>query len=263
MEKKSAFGDDFMKIAGQNDDSGIERGSGIAVWRQLAGRLRDDIAKGRLSASDRLPTEATLAERFSVNRHTVRRAIGVLAEQGLVRVEQGRGAFVEDVMIDYPLGERTSFSANLLAQGREPDHAIIDVETIGASDHLAARLRVRRGAKLVKSRAIGLADGTPLSVGESHFPSARFPGIAEKLTETRSISKTLAQFGVKDYRRQETRILTRMPTADEARNLKQPISLPVLVTEALDVDPTGEPIRVGQTCFASARVHITVGPERP
>lgn len=248
-----------MSIAGLNDDTGIERGGGIAVWRQLAGRLRDDIAEGRLAASDRLPTEATLAERFNVNRHTIRRAIGVLAEQGLVRVEQGRGAFVEDVVIDYPLGERTSFSANLLAQGREPDHAIIDVETVRADDHLARRLRIRRGAKLVKSRAIGLADGTPLSVGESHFPGARFPGLADKLAETRSISKALAFYGVRDYRRRETRILTRMPTTDEARNLKQPISLPVLVTEAVDVDPTGKPIRIGTTCFASARVQITVG----
>lgn len=243
------------------DDTGIERGSGVAIWRQLAGRLEDDITAGRLKANDRLPTEAMMAETFRVNRHTVRRAIGVLAEQGLVRVEQGRGAFVEDVVVDYPLRFRTSFSANLLEQGREPDHEIIEVEEGHADPRIAAGLRLRRGARLVISRAVGLGDGVPLSLSISVFPKARFPDLADQLREHASVTKALAAVGVDDYRRLETRILTRMPTMDEAQHLKQPINQPVLVTEAVDVDPDDRPIRLGITCFAGSRVQITVGQE--
>lgn len=248
-----------MTDGGLTHDNPIERGAGIAVWRQLAARLEEDISAGRLEANDRLPTEAALAEQFRVNRHTVRRAIGALAEQGLVRVEQGRGAFVEDVVIDYPLRHRTSFSANLLEQGREPDHRIIEVEELRADRRLASGLDVRRGAKIIVSRALGLADGVPMSLSISVFPHARFEGIGERLKEQRSISKTLATYGLEDYRRRETRILTRMPTADEARHLRQQASQPVLVTEAVDVDPDDNPIRLGITCFAGTRVQITVG----
>jgi len=243
------------------DGPAIERGSGVAVWRQLAFRIEDDINAGRLKANDRLPTEAMMAETFSVNRHTVRRAIGTLAEQGLIRVEQGRGAFVEDVVVDYPLRYRTSFSANLLEQGREPHHEIIEVEVVRADQRIAAGLRLRRGAKLVLSRAVGLGDGVPLSLSVSVFPKARFPALLEQLQKHASLTKALAAVGLTDYRRQETRILTRMPTVDEARHLKQPISQPVLVTEAIDVDPNGRPIRLGITCFAGSRVQITVGQE--
>lgn len=248
-----------MTEAGPSHDDGIDRGGGITIWRQLASRLEDEIAAGRLEANDRLPTEAALSRQFNVNRHTVRRAIGALAEQGLVRVEQGRGAFVEDVVIDYPLRHRTSFSANLLEQGREPRHRIIEVDEVRADRRIAAALRLRRGARLVLSRAIGLADDVPLNVSVSIFPHARFPGLAERLQDMGSITKALAASGLVDYRRYETRILTRMPTADEARDLKQPVNQPVLVTEAVDVDPKGRPIRLGITCFAGGRVQITVG----
>ncbi len=249
----------MMTDSGVSDDKPIARRAGVAVWRQLASRLEDDIAGGRLEANDRLPTEAVLAETFGVNRHTVRRAIAALAEQGLVRVEQGRGAFVEDVVIDYPLRHRTSFSANLLEQGREPQQHFLGVEDIRADQHLASGLEIRSGAKLIVSRSIGLADGIPVSVGVSVFPHARFPGFGRRLKEENSISKALATFGLSDYRRRETRILTRLPTEDEARHLKQPTSQPVLVTEAVDVDVDDRPIRLGITCFAGARVQITVG----
>ncbi|NJO36486.1 MAG: phosphonate metabolism transcriptional regulator PhnF [Rhizobiales bacterium] len=242
---------------------GVERGAGVAIWRQLASRLEEDITTGRFEANARLPTEAALAAQFRVNRHTVRRAIGALAEQGLVRVEQGRGAFVEDVIIDYPLRHRTSFSANLLEQGREPAHRIIGVDELRADARIASGLNVRRGAKVVVSHAIGLADGVPMNLSISVFPHARFPGLAGRLQEEISISKTLATYGLADYHRRETRILTRMPTADEARHLRQPSSQPVLVTEAVDVDGEDRPIRLGITCFAGTRVQITVGAAHP
>lgn len=249
----------MMTDRSPDHDSSLERGTGIAVWRQLASRLEDDITAGRFEANERLPTEAALAEVFQVNRHTVRRAIASLTELGLVRVEQGRGAFVEDVVVDYPLRNRTSFSTNLLEQGRDPLQRFIGVEEIRADQRLASGLRVRRGAKLLVSRSVGLADGIPISVGVSMFPCARFPKLAEQLQEKRSISKALATFGLSDYRRRETRILTRMPTAEEAKHLKQAASQPVLVTEAVDVDLDEHPIRLGITCFAGSRVQITVG----
>ena len=51
-----------------------------------------------------------LSERFGVNRHTVRRAISTLVEQGLLRVEQGRGTFVAEDVVEFVVGERTRFT---------------------------------------------------------------------------------------------------------------------------------------------------------
>jgi GntR family phosphonate transport system transcriptional regulator len=239
----------------------LERGSGIAAWRQIAQRIEGDLRAGGLEAGARLPTEAELAARFTVNRHTVRRAIADLAARGLVRVEQGRGTFLQDLVIDYPLRRRTSFSANLRAQDRAPSHEMLEVIEVAADAEIARPLGIRRGGRVVQSTSTGFADGIPVSYGRSWFPAGRFPGLADRLRQESSISAVLASYGVADYRRATTRILARLPSAEEALRLKQPQSEPVLVTEAIDVDLEGRPIRYGATCFAGARVQLTVAPE--
>ena len=60
---------------------------GVALWRRIADAIRLDIIGGKLTNGDKLPTEAILAERFSANRHTVRRALSVLSEEGIVIAE--------------------------------------------------------------------------------------------------------------------------------------------------------------------------------
>ena len=64
------------------------------IWKAIADALRTDVGEGRYSKGDRLPTEAALAERFGVNRHTVRHGISALVEEGLIRTRRGSGAFV-------------------------------------------------------------------------------------------------------------------------------------------------------------------------
>ncbi len=63
---------------------------------QIAQSIRDAIVGGRLLVGDRLPSEAELAEQFSVSRPTVREALKRLAAQSLIRTQRGAtgGAFV-------------------------------------------------------------------------------------------------------------------------------------------------------------------------
>lgn len=107
------------------------------IWRQIAEALREDIRQQLLRPGDRLPTEQQLVERFGVNRHTVRRAIAALSDEGVVRAEQGRGTFVQFGRIDYPITRRTRFSASMLAQERETAGAVLQ-SSIQPADHKTA-----------------------------------------------------------------------------------------------------------------------------
>ena len=69
----------------------LQRGVGVALWRQIADAIRHGIATGLADENRRLPPEAKLAERFGVNRHTVRAAIAALAHEGVLQSQQGRG----------------------------------------------------------------------------------------------------------------------------------------------------------------------------
>jgi GntR family phosphonate transport system transcriptional regulator len=236
----------------------LARGQGVALWRQIAGTLEKEIAGGGLQPGARLPTEADLTARFAVNRHTVRRAMEELQSRGLVRIEQGRGSFVAEDVLDYPLGPRTRFSETIRRQNREPQGRILRLEEIDADGMVAEALKLRRGRPVVIAERLGLVDSRPVLVGAHYFSAARFPGIARLLAEDASITRALATLGVADYRRQTTRITARMPTVEEAALLEQSRTRPVLVTEAVNVDPAGEPIELSIACYAAGRMQILV-----
>ena len=230
---------------------------GVARWRQIAESLRQEIGDSCF-ADGRLPPEAELASRFGVNRHTIRHAIGVLAEQGLVRVEQGRGTFVASGQIDYLLGRRTRFSANLQREGREPSHQLIGTSQKQADAATAQELGLATGAPLIEIETLGRADGVPVSYAIHRFPAERFMALPTAFAATLSITAALARCGVADYTRRTTRLLARLPSDLEAHYLDQPVSRPVLQAESLNVDAEDRPIQRSVVVFSGDRVQIVV-----
>ncbi len=237
---------------------GLARGQGVALWRQIATALEREIAAAHDAPGARLPTEAALSARFGVNRHTVRRAMEELEAHGLIRVEQGRGSFVAEDVLDYPVGPRTRFSETIRRQNREPQGRMVRIEEGEADAQVAAALGLRRGRPVLLAERLGLADGRPVVIGSHWFSLARFPGIGALLAEDASVTRALARCGVPDYRRQVTRVTARMPTPEEASLLQQTRSRPVLVTEAVNVDPDGTPVELSVARYAAARMQIVV-----
>jgi GntR family transcriptional regulator, phosphonate transport system regulatory protein len=235
---------------------------GVTRWRQIAEDLSQEITDARF-AEGRLPTEPELAARFGVNRHTIRRAIGMLAEQGLVRVEQGRGTFVAKGHIDYLVGRRTRFSANLQRQGHEARHRLISATRSLADAPTAQDLGLPRGARIVEIESVGQVDGEPVSYALHRFPAERFAALPEAFAQSLSITAALAACGVSDYTRHTTRLLSRMPSDREAHYLEQPISRPVLQADAVNVDLQGVPIQRSITVFSGDRVQIVVADGAP
>ena len=64
----------------------------LSQYERLAGTLRDRIAAGIYARGDKLPSEMELMDESGLSRSTVRHALKVLVDEGLVRTERGRGA---------------------------------------------------------------------------------------------------------------------------------------------------------------------------
>lgn len=79
---------------GRVTDRTIDLRSAVPAYRQLAAILREQIESGELAADQPVPSETTLVQRYGVARGTVRHAIEVLRDEGLVVTVQGRGTFV-------------------------------------------------------------------------------------------------------------------------------------------------------------------------
>jgi GntR family phosphonate transport system transcriptional regulator len=237
----------------------LHRRAGLTLWRQIGSAIENDIRAGRVPAGHPLPTERELAKRFTVARQTIRRAMADLERQGIISIQQGRGTFVLPT-ISYQLSKRTRFSANLLASGYEPSRELLACSQVTASADVARHLELGQDTPVVLAECIGCADGVPILTSEHWLPQARFPDLIHALRETKSITAALQRAGVGDYTRRKTNITTRLPTSDEADRLGQPIEMPVLVAESVNVDPDGRPIEYAITRFAGDRVSLCVEP---
>lgn len=243
-----------------NADKTLARKAGVALWRQIGSALEEAIRRRRYAPGQRLPTELELARQFGVNRHTVRRALGALEERGWVRVEQGRGTFVGESVLDYRIGKRTRFRENLSGQRGPTRGRLLDSACVRASATVARALGLRSGTSVISMTTLRFADARPVSLGRHHFPAARFSGLVEAFRRTESITAALRSFGIDDFTRASTRITTRLPSEDELEALKIARTRPVLVTESVDVDGSGTPIEYGVTTFAGDRVQLVIDP---
>ncbi len=238
----------------------LTRGEGVALWRQIATELEEDIRRQTFAPGQRLPTEQELASRFGVNRHTLRRAVASLEERGLVRAQQGRGTFVQEDVLDYKVAKRTRFSETIRRQQKTPKGELLQALEVPADRSVAKALKIKPGAPVIRLDRMGYADDLPLSVAAHYFPAKRFPDLIAAYRSSRSITAALKKSGVADYTRQSTKLTTRMPDSEEARLLRLPRSRPIMVAESINIDGEGRPIEFGVARFAGDRVQIVFEP---
>lgn len=232
---------------------------GVALWRQIADAIRLDIVGGKLVNGDRLPTEALLAERFSANRHTVRRALAVLAEEGVVLAEQGRGTFVRSVRrLTYPIGKRTRFREGLKGQAATLASLSLSDKIENATARVAEALGLKPGAKVVRTEGMSVADGVPISRSTTWLDYRRFPDFAARIAALQSTTLVFQSYDIADYSRASTRISARHADVEETRSLNLAPGAIVLVSEAVDVDPESEPLSYALTRFPAERMELVV-----
>jgi GntR family phosphonate transport system transcriptional regulator len=232
--------------------------SGVALWRQVADGIERGIADGRFVAGEKLPGEVEIAETYRVNRHTVRRALATLAERGLVRAERGSGTYVEAPRIAYPLRSRTRFSEIVGAGGQEPRGQLIDASEDVATRELARELGLKTGAPLIRIEALRSADRAPICVSTTWLSAARFPDAGRVFASTRSMTKLLGHYGIRDYRRGTTRITAAVADATDAARLDLALGRPVLVVDSTDLDTDGKPLVTKRSRFAAERIEFVV-----
>ncbi len=137
----------------------IDKKSYEPAYLQLVNLLRQNVATGDLRPGDQLPSESQLCERYGVSPMTVRRAINMLADQGVVVAEQGRGTFVRPV----ELGAATFHLAALQDLFSDPTTTVKLLETriLSADERIARKLAITLGERTVYIRRLLSTNGVP------------------------------------------------------------------------------------------------------
>jgi DNA-binding transcriptional regulator YhcF (GntR family) len=108
-------------------------------YLRIHSTLRDRITSGRWPAGSPLPSQRELAGEFSVSIMTLRQALQLLADDGLIDTRHGSGTYVAS-RYAYGLGHLRSFAADLAAQGAQITTRLLAADTVAAPDDVGARL---------------------------------------------------------------------------------------------------------------------------
>lgn len=129
--------------------NGIDKSNGsMPVYRQVSNILESEILE-LYSNGDALPPETELANRFKINRHTLRRAVDELENEGLVNRVRGKGTFVVGSIVDYDIKRSTRFTENLETQGRRASSQVLRSIGEPASDEVAEKLSLEENAPVI------------------------------------------------------------------------------------------------------------------
>jgi GntR family phosphonate transport system transcriptional regulator len=231
------------------------RHKGTSIWKQIENTLRSEIMAGEIAPGQRLPSEAELAERFGVNRHTVRRAMAELSTQDIVQVENGRGAFVTERVLSYKIDKRMRSPESMLRRGHDMVVKVLKAAEEKADDDVAVALNLAPGTAIWVIDSLSTIDKRPMICARHSFPAERFPGFLQRYRKAKSLSAALKTYGVESSRKSMVVAAMLGAPADlQLLGLEPPT--PILAVTSVYVDQNGIPVDVGTSRFAGDRIEL-------
>jgi GntR family transcriptional regulator len=213
------------------------------LHRQLEAGLRALIRSGEVPAGTALPGEHDLAAGLKLSRHTIRHALGVLAAEGLVVRERGRGTRVVEnngPFIERSLGHFYAFAWEARERGVEHHSVVLELSNIRATGELARRMRLgpdRRVCRILRLRSAG---GEPLVLETAFFPTELVEDFDYGVLEHGSVYDELER--------------TRGMRVTRASEIIRPTVVNRTIARLLDVKPGAPALLVDRTTWSGDRL---------
>jgi len=230
----------------RNTQVGPAGGRGTAfvpAYQHIVNVVSDRIACGEYEPGSQLPSESKFCAEFGVSPMTLRRALAILIEKGLITTEKGRGTFVRPVDLSESL-----FRLETLDGGRLVDSAevrLLAASTKRASERVAEKLAIAPGDRVVNLRRLFLKDGRPAMYHVEYVVfDVRRPLVESQLQLT-SLQGLLDTAGGRRFPRGDVTLRVLSLTPEDAKVLDEPAGSPVLCLEHVFEDTARHPVSWG------------------
>lgn len=239
-------------------------------YQQVADLLRAAIKRGEYPAGSMLPSQNKLAEMYGLHQTMIGRAIAALQAEGLVRVEKGRGAFVQEV----PTVKRTrridkdyrtspggsAFADELRRSGLTPRTELVKLDVVDPPPEIAELFGLDEGEQTLIRQRHMYGDDVPIQVATSYIPM-RYAGskdLALPDTGPSGIYARLAKRGCGPVRFVEE-IEVRPSTLDEAKFLQIPKAQIVFEVVRSAIDANDKPVEACVNVLSAMQWRLTYG----
>jgi GntR family transcriptional regulator len=214
----------------------------LPLYHQLLALLKSQIASGRWNPGDRMPAESELMRRYRVSRITVRKVLDLLAREGLIVRERGRGTHLAHPRLEHGLSRIVSFTDDMRQRGFQTGTKVLFSGLLPAPESIARALGVEEGTELARLDRLRLADAEPMCVEESHLVHKYLPGILDHDFSTRSLREVkVGEYGIRWSRARQT-IQAMLASPELARVLSIKANAPLLYIERVSYSQDDVPV---------------------
>ncbi len=163
--------------------------SRIPTYLGVYNSLYTDIVNGVYVADEFLPSETSLAETYGVSRNTLRQALAILNEDGLISKSQGKGTLVHSVDEFLP---SSKFENPLLEQCKKKiDQIDVDYNFGSPTDIAMERLQLTRSDLVLAGTSVYRSEKETMGYSFIQIPTALLPALEIDISREENIEKLL------------------------------------------------------------------------
>lgn len=218
-------------------------------YQQIADELR---ARARAAApGSLLPSESELSAEFAASRVTVRRALELVRDEGLIDARQGFGWFVATEPVPQRLERLATIEAHLRGSGRDAVRKVVEFSFEMPPPHVR---RVLGAGKVLRVKRVSLADGEPFAVVTVWCPAA----LGQKLSMADVETSPFYELLDVELRGATQTIGAELAASPDATLLAVPEGAPLLKCRRVTTDVAGRPVLMSEHLFAAHRTEFVV-----
>lgn len=223
----------------------------VPAYIRIHDAIKKEIDGGVWEIGQRLPSERDLADDYEVSRMTLRQAITLLVEEGILERRVGSGTYVASHRVQEKMRGTTSFTEIVRSQGKTPSSQLISYQRKPANETEIQQLQLKATDTVVRMERVRFADNVPLVFEVASIPEKLIQSFnQEDITE--HFFQTLTDNGYEIGKSQQ-RIYAKNASERVANYLKVPKNHAVLALTQISYFTDGRPFEYVHSQYVGDR----------
>lgn len=223
----------------------------VPAYIRIHDAIKKEIDGGVWEIGQRLPSERDLADDYEVSRMTLRQAITLLVEEGILERRVGSGTYVASHRVQEKMRGTTSFTEIVRSQGKTPSSQLISYQRKPANETEIQQLQLKATDTVVCMERVRFADNVPLVFEVASIPEKLIQSFnQEDITE--HFFQTLTDNGYEIGKSQQT-IYAKNASERVANYLKVPKNHAVLALTQVSYFTDGRPFEYVHSQYVGDR----------
>ncbi|MFP3126130.1 GntR family transcriptional regulator [Ectobacillus funiculus] len=239
----------------------LDPNKGESLYLQVKDILIKRIQGGVWKPGTLIPTEQELIKEFDVSRTTIRQAISILVQNGLLEKKQGKGTIVKAPALVGNLGKLKGFAEEVIEKGKIPHSRLIRAEFKDNLYYENSMLGLNEGDPILLIERVRFADNVPIALERTCWPKEIGEILIQHDLNQVNYYEILEKHNI-FLKRANEKIVAINATVDEADSLGIRPSEALLEMTRLSYGIDDHPIEYAKTKYRSDKYHYNIELER-